>query len=101
MAKKYIDANELKKNYWKYMTFSDLHGIRAEFEEAIDAQPEADVRKNVRGKWIEVPDDAFASTYYCSNCKEMPIVDIYCNYVFSNFCPNCGADMRGEKDAVD
>ena len=59
--------------------------------------PTADVRENVKGKWVEQPDEPFASSYCCSNCKEQATVDLYGEYVFSNYCPHCGADMRGEK----
>lgn len=48
-----------------------------------------------KGKWISVHDDIFADRYYCSCCKAEPI----CNdteYILSNYCPNCGADMKGE-----
>lgn len=59
--------------------------------------PAADVRENVRGEWIEVTDENFASTYYCSNCHNAPIVNLYGEYDFSIYCPKCGADMRGSK----
>lgn len=67
---------------------------------AVKNLPAADVRPVVRGKWVKAdyeeddwpfPEDMF---YLCSNCTtrhgfvgEQP-----------NFCPNCGADMRGEQD---
>lgn len=60
------------------------------FEELPSAQPE---RK--KGKWISVHDDVFADRYYCSCCKTEPICSDT-EYVLSNFCPNCGADMRCE-----
>lgn len=47
------------------------------------------------GKWIEHPHEAGAnwefSMYECSECHVWEEDD-------SNYCPNCGADMRGEKD---
>ena len=46
------------------------------------------------GKWIEISDEDFASTYKCSVCGEPPIVDLYSDWVFSNYCPNCGAKME-------
>lgn len=50
----------------------------------IRAMKPADVRPVVRGEWIGDGD-----CIICSNCKTA--------YTFmgSNFCPNCGADMRG------
>lgn len=47
-----------------------------------------------RGKWVEIPDEDFASTYKCSVCGEPPIVDLYSDWVFSNYCPNCGSKME-------
>ena len=40
--------------------------------------------KRPKGEWI---DDEHGTT--CSNCGEL-------SHRWSNFCPNCGADMRGE-----
>lgn len=50
--------------------------------------PAADVRPVVRGKWIY---EGFM-TVKCSNCNEY-----FHELEGDNFCPNCGADMRGEK----
>ena len=58
--------------------------------EAIETLPAADVRLVVRGRWIEKP-YLLGTTNVCSVCGE--------NYGMPhgkyNFCPNCGADMRG------
>lgn len=58
-------------------------------EELLEAIPAADVRPVVRGTWLFDRGDVCK----CSNCgwetsvrKAMRI----------NFCPNCGADMRGK-----
>lgn len=53
----------------------------------------ADVRPVVRGHWIEHISDLFPadSTIECDQCHaEQP------TGIDDNFCPNCGADMRGE-----
>ena len=47
------------------------------------------------GKWIKHIDDLFPeeSTMECDQCHEhQPIT------IDDNFCPNCGADMRGKSD---
>ena len=48
-----------------------------------------DVRENVRGVWID-------AQYPFSKCS---ICDCYFDTANNeaNFCPNCGADMRGEE----
>jgi len=69
------------------------------------AQPE-----RAKGHWIPVDSySAFGGDettwmahgnpiayYYCSNCKEQARADEEGNDILSNFCPECGADMRGE-----
>lgn len=43
------------------------------------------------GKWIDKSDGIDGAWNYCSVCGEQAI-DLF------DFCPNCGADMRGEQD---
>ena len=53
--------------------------------------PTADVTDVRRGHW-EICCDGYYP--YCSECGEEPPGRIG----MTNFCPNCGADMRGDKD---
>lgn len=63
------------------------------FKDILRAQPAADVRPVVRGRWIEKP-YLLGTTNVCSVCGA--------NYGMPhgkyNFCPNCGADMREAKE---
>lgn len=52
----------------------------------------ADVRPVVRGRWRWVGQDQWNDCYECSQCGKM-------NTDNSNFCPNCGADMREETNS--
>ena len=54
-------------------------------ENVPSAQPE-----RIRGRWIEKPH--VHGVAYCSLCD----YELHTND--TNFCPNCGADMRGEQD---
>lgn len=61
--------------------------------------PAADVRPVVRGKWTDMGD--FIS---CSVCSATRLKEFETDYgkvirldVRTNFCPNCGADMRPEE----
>lgn len=56
---------------------------------AIEKIHAADVRENVRGHWITCTEDN--TRLSCSVCG----ADFYGTVGFI-FCPNCGADMRGE-----
>lgn len=57
----------------------------------------ADVRENVKGEWIDEKrlsyeydgNEVTLVTWKCSKCGEE-------TNIRSNFCPDCGADMRGE-----
>ena len=54
--------------------------------------------KRPKGKWV-----LNCKRYYCSECGEDAIdlesePDVFAsNYCLTNYCPNCGADMRGEE----
>lgn len=69
--------------------------------------PAADVELVRHGRWETAND----GTHFCSHCGcDAPYTwdDIDRNYInsaddvpdrISNYCPNCGADMRGDKSA--
>ena len=56
----------------------------------LEQLPSADVRENIKGEWIKQYFDFRdnCQIYSCSKCDYQD--------VDTNFCPNCGADMRGE-----
>jgi hypothetical protein len=87
-------------------------------EQRIKEIPTADVRENVHGKWLTREN---SNVHYCQECGWAlmdaeggvpPYMGIDFNRLnperwnvfvgwideLMNFCPNCGADMRGEKD---
>lgn len=84
-------------------TIPFLNGSAARQNEIIDlieAEPAEDVRENVHGEWIDTYD-----FWQCSVCKSTRLKQarsVYGDTFFitlkTNFCPDCGADMRGEKD---
>lgn len=81
-----------------YMTSGNPIWSVTEIGEAFDMAIEAlEQPERKKGKWIEIPDEVFASTYKCSSCGEAPLCDGYSDYAFSPYCPHCGADMRGEE----
>lgn len=68
-------------------------------KKAIESLPAADVRPVVKAHWTDHRTIEHDGEWYCSACgKEITIYmgpdrdDRY------SYCPNCGADMRGEQD---
>ena len=82
---RYIDAYKIP-----YHDLSDGKGkCEVAFLEDIIKVPTADVRENVRGEWeIYCDDKGVVQDCYCNQCGFNSVIG-------GNFCPNCGADMRG------
>lgn len=94
-----IDAYELKRS----LAVSALIEDQKTLEQIIDEQPTIEERK--KGKWI-IRDNPGTGWYRvtCSECGEdvtstAPCIGFFPNAkVIWDFCPYCGADMRGEQD---
>ena len=85
----------------------EFYGAMQVLDELPSAQPE---RK--KGRWIPVDSySAFGGDeatwmahgnpvafYYCSECKEQAYAGEDGESLLTDYCPNCGADMRGEQD---
>ena len=56
----------------------------------INAIPSAD---RPQGEWTDYKDE-----HTCSVCKEVVIDDWYYEYERYDFCPHCGASMKGADD---
>ena len=99
MANRYIEANGLVRileREEEYLANEGLeqraNGIRDAIMDVLSA-PSADVRENVRGKW----EDRYDGTV-CQKCGKYVYDDGDYHIIWHpNFCPNCGADMRGEE----
>ena len=68
----------------------------------LDNLPSADVRENVRGKWISIytfNNNPYDRTgIWCSACGKDALQDSEGYYIEdckTDFCPHCGADLRG------
>lgn len=113
---RYIDADaflkyfdELQKptdiGFGEEATLLSIH--LSELVKTIKEFPTADVVECKRGEWkfYSRDEDAFdvygneswAIRYYCSNCNFMHAF-IENNTAQYNYCPNCGARMKGAED---
>ena len=72
--------------------------------DALREEHAADVRPVVRGKWHSRFYDRESTKSYdcemhvCSECGSEWSYDAETGVSEFNYCPNCGADMRGESD---
>lgn len=66
----------------------DSERTREQMLAVLSSAVPADVRENVHGKWVL---EHLSQLWECTNCHEREIRT-------TDFCPNCGADMRGDKD---
>lgn len=55
--------------------------------------PTIDAVEVVRGKWVH----KFGGYVNCSFCGSSPLLDGEREYVETNYCPNCGAEMSFEE----
>ena len=94
---KYVDREKVEarlKAYADNAPFGDvikglIDAVVFDLTGAIKDIPAADVRENVSAKWEYVGFMAVG----CSNCHET-----FYELTSDNYCPNCGADMRGDNE---
>ena len=100
MKEEYIKKSDLLKDRYIYCedcdpitgeTVKEVIGIVDYILYAeIEDMSGADVRENIHGEWnLQEINEDHDYEWVCSKCKKR-------NDVKTNFCPNCGADMRGE-----
>ena len=64
-------------------------------KETIDSVPSADVRPVMRGYWKSVPHKRARVCSRCEADEPYKFADDDANVY--DYCPHCGADMRGEQ----
>lgn len=91
----YIDREKLKEaireDAINSLQFCDPSALDLALMD-VDEAPSADVRPVVRGRWLwKGPDKGFE----CSLCHSRCLLNYESDWHKSDFCPHCGADMRG------
>ena len=102
-VKEYISIEAATEAVWEILNglgYSQKHCDRLveDVDAALEERTAADVRPVVKARWSEYEDELWGETiksYCCSNCHHL----IPRTTIIKRFCPNCGADMRGESDA--
>lgn len=93
---RYIDADELwlqldkRKSFEQGRNHAYYKGLR-DAKKVLEDTSTADVVERKHGNWNWV-----SFNIECSECGAMPNFDS--TEPLYNFCPNCGADMREEKE---
>lgn len=83
--------NYVSDIWYKSATHSALNDVN----EDIKSLEPADVAPVVHGRWIEDEGEGYHGIH-CSRCNfSIPYGNVRMGY---NFCPNCGAKMRGEQE---
>lgn len=93
---RYIDAEKIEwHEQLEPLGNGKYEYCRVAYMDDIDDIPTADVRENVHGNWVGI-DDEPCETFECDRCGF--VLEDWILGAFYTFCPNCGADMRGEED---
>ena len=94
-----IEAVRKKLQDWGSYAFEDYRRGLYEAQDIIDALPSAEA---VQGEWVRKEreyndcDGHYAHYWYeCSVCGARPPKDQWKNEWHSNYCPSCGARMKG------
>ncbi len=87
---RYIDADELIEDVRRKRGLHEI--IKGVIYSFLHDAPTADVVESKRGEWIKLPSNGIGNTAECSVCHD----SVY-GYESCDFCPNCGADMRGDE----
>ena len=84
----------MKELHFGCKDFHICGGVLLELN-ALEAIPAADVRPVVRAEW-EITEHDSGSGKICFHCPECGADEWRFRCDKTNFCPNCGADMRGD-----
>lgn len=88
-----IDADAISYEEWECGDIT----LYITNKESIDALPTVEAVPVVHGRWIKT--GRWGRVYRCDQCGNYLDFDgVNVGRGDANYCPNCGADMRGEQD---
>ena len=91
---KATDAINVLSEFYNYRTDNE----KFELALAISSVPTVHVIERKTGMWIK-HHDGDQRWYECQVCGDYPLKSSYGEDVLTRFCPWCGAEMKGYKDA--
>jgi rubrerythrin len=56
------------------------------------------LKERPHGEWKYAIVDCYKSGYICTHCNGFAVIDGKSDGYSVTFCPNCGADMRGDDE---
>ena len=89
-----IDANELIDAVYAFEHDHEENTLDAYYvQNIINEQPTVDAVERKRGEWVQLYDNV----WYCTNCEN---TEQFAENIesTSDWCPNCGASMKGADD---
>lgn len=95
MSEVYIEKEAAIRNICKGCGLFDTDNcictgsVRCDEYDAILDTPSANVKPVVMARWKRIDEYVYGEKWQCTHCEET-------NQWRARFCPNCGADMRGE-----
>ena len=89
-----ISREQAIKATWQDTGYTDPFNVMTAIRDRIQQLPPIQPK---RGKWIKTA--RWGRVYYCDQCRNYLDFDgVNAGRGSTNFCPNCGADMRGDSD---
>ena len=94
-----IDADKLTKRFKQLKGVDSLANMFiTDVVKEIQGQPTVEAKEVVHGEWERVGSGSLYDVYECTNCHCPPkwdcLGDNHWKIAFTDFCPQCGADMR-------
>ena len=98
-----IDADALREELKRFFPTEVLDGIEPKtlFAQIMHDIDNAPAVERLHGEWKKIKTDSWpyfecSVCHHCVDIKYNEINEHLCEIVKDNFCPNCGADMRGK-----
>ena len=94
-----IKREDAIKATWHEPSYIDPYNVLTEVRDRIEALPTVDAVPVVHGEWIETEMGYDDYAWVCTVCGEPWVLNAGTPSENNmNYCPNCGARMRGEHD---